>query len=233
MDRIEPDTDFSVTTGPLPASRKVYVAGTLHPGVNVPCRDIELHPSSGEEPLRVYDTSGPYSDPAVRIDIAAGLPPLREAWIRARGDVEDYDGREVRPEDNGGAEGARLVPAFPLRRRPLRARDGRAVTQLEYARAGIVTPEMEFVAIRENLGRARAAETGPRDGEDFGAAVPDWVTPEFVRDEVARGRAIIPANVNHPECEPMAIGRNFLVKINANIGNSTVEIAISYETIGL
>jgi phosphomethylpyrimidine synthase len=229
MNHIAKPGRISVTTGPLPASRKVHVAGERHPGLRVPLREIDLEPSAKEPPLRVYDTSGPYTDPAASIDIEAGLPRLRAAWIAARGDTEAYDGRTVRPEDNGFAEGERLVPEFPRRHRPLRAKAGRAVTQLDYARAGIVTPEMEFVAIRETLGRARAKEAAPRDGESFGAAIPDYVTPEFVRDEVARGRAIIPANINHAELEPMAIGRNFLVKINANIGNSAVTSSVAEE----
>ncbi|HEY9346010.1 MAG TPA: phosphomethylpyrimidine synthase ThiC, partial [Inquilinus sp.] len=174
-------------------------------------------------------TSGPYTDPAAEIAIDRGLPRLRKAWIEARGDVEAYDGRNLRPEDNGFVSGDRLTPEFQGRYRPLKATNGRAVTQLAYARAGIVTPEMEYVAIRENLGRERAREQAARDGESFGAAIPDYVTPEFVRDEVARGRAIIPSNINHPESEPMAIGRNFLVKINANIGNSAVTSSIAEE----
>ena len=141
-----------------------------------------------------------------------------------RGDVESYEGRHVKPEDNGFASGDRLTPEFPIRHRPLGARNGKAVTQLAYARAGIVTPEMEFIAIRENLGRTAILERIVRDGESLGAAIPDYVTPEFVRDEVARGRAVIPSNINHPEAEPMIIGRNFLFKINANIGNSAVTI---------
>jgi len=230
MADINARTEMKVTTGPLPSSRKVHVAGELYPDVRVAMREIDLEPSAGEPPLRVYDASGPYSDPNVRIDIMAGLPKLRQAWIEARGDVERYDGREVRPEDNGlRGFHQRAVDEFPnVERRPLRARPGQAVTQMAYARRGIVTPEMEYVAIRENLGRARAAEVR-RDGQDFGAAIPDYVTPEFVRDEVARGRAIIPANINHPEAEPMAIGRNFLVKINANIGNSAVASSVAEE----
>jgi phosphomethylpyrimidine synthase len=163
------------------------------------------------------------------LDLEAGLPRLREAWIRARGDVEEYTGREVRPEDNGFVANERLVPEFPAKRKPLRARDGFTVTQLEYARAGTITAEMEFVAIRENLGRDRIRATTERDGESFGAKIPDYVTPEFVRDEVAAGRAIIPANINHPESEPMIIGRNFLVKVNANIGNSAVTSSVAKE----
>jgi len=221
--------DPKVTTGALPASRKIYVPGIRHPDIRVPMREIALHPSAGEPPVTVYDSSGPYSDPAAEIEIARGLPRLREEWIVARGDTESYEGRRVLPADNGFAEGARLTPEFPVRHDPRRAIGGRAVTQLAYARAGIVTPEMEFVAIRENLGRAAAKEALERDGESFGAAIPDFVTPEFVREEVARGRAIIPANINHPESEPMAIGRNFLVKINANIGNSAVTSSMEEE----
>jgi phosphomethylpyrimidine synthase len=233
MPDILPQDLLEVTTGPLPASRKIHVPGRLHAGLAVPMREIDLSPASGEAPVRVYDTSGPYTDPAYRADIRRGLPELRRAWIEARGDVEAYEGRAIRPEDDGLRPGeTRRVPVFDRGdRRPLRARPGRAVTQLAYARAGIVTPEMEFVAIRENLGRERLREAAgaPRDGESFGAAIPDYVTPEFVREEVARGRAIIPASINHPESEPMAIGRNFLVKINANIGNSAVTSSVAEE----
>lgn len=220
---------IAVTTGPLPASRKVYLAGEQHPDIRVPVREIDLHPSAEEPPVRVYDTSGPYSDPRAAIDIEIGLPRQRESWIRARGDVQDTDPRIVRPEDNGFASGDRLVPEFPTRHRPMRAKDGAAVTQLAYARAGIVTPEMEYIAIRENMGREQLREQVERDGESFGAEIPDFITPEFVRDEIARGRAIIPANINHPETEPMIIGRNFLVKINANIGNSAVTSSVAEE----
>src|SRR5438132_1267757 len=213
---------MQVVSEPLPASRKVYESGSLHAGLRVPMREIDLHPSSGEPPLTVYDASGPYTDPAVAIDITRGLPRTRAAWISARGDIEPYPGRRVQPLDNGLAGGARGTPEFPGRRIPLRGRGGAAVTQLAYARAGLITPEMEFVAVRENLGRERRAASAAVDGNAWGASIPDYVTPEFVRSEVARGRAIIPANVNHPESEPMIIGRNFLVKINANIGNSAV-----------
>ncbi len=220
-----------ITTGALPASRKVQVPGTVHPGLRVAMREIDLEPGCGEKPVRVYDTSGPYTDPGHQADIRRGLPDLRGGWIAGRGDVAAYDGRAPQPGDDGLKPGeARRVPVFDRgARRPLRGLPGRAVTQLAYARAGIVTPEMEYVAIRENLGRSRLAELAARDGEDFGAAIPDFVTPEFVRDEVARGRAIIPNNVNHPESEPMAIGRNFLVKINANIGNSAVSSSVAEE----
>jgi phosphomethylpyrimidine synthase len=230
-----PDTfsaqGFRVTTGPLPASRKVHIGGAIHHDLRVAMREIDLAPSSGERPVRVYDTSGPYSDPAANIDIADGLPEIRRAWIQARGDVEAYEGRGVRPEDNGlKADETSSVPLFDRGEwQPLRAKPGRAVTQLAYARAGVVTPEMEYIAIRENLGRDRLKAGSLRDGESFGAAIPDYVTPEFVRDEVARGRAVIPANVNHPEAEPMIIGRNFLVKVNANIGNSAVTSSLAEE----
>jgi len=222
--------NFGVSTGALPASRKVYIAGRDHSDLRVALREIDLSPAAKEPPLRVYDPSGPYTDPAVAIDIERGLAPLRAPWIAARSDVEPQSGRAVRPEDNGlKADETSDVPIFDrAERQPLRAKAGRAVSQLAYARAGIITPEMEYIAIRENLGRERAGERA-RDGETFGAAIPDHVTPEFVRDEVARGRAIIPANINHPESEPMIIGRNFLVKINANIGNSIVTSSVAEE----
>ncbi|CAN7229686.1 phosphomethylpyrimidine synthase ThiC [Mesorhizobium caraganae] len=219
----------AVSTGPLPASRKIHKTGAIHPQIRVPMREISVHPTAGEPPVTVYDPSGPYTDPTVETSIEEGLARIRHEWIVARGDVEAYDGRHIRPEDNGFVTGERLTPEFPVRNRPLRAKAGKAVTQLAYARAGIITPEMEFVAIRENLGREVARGRLERDGESFGAALPDFVTPEFVRDEVARGRAIIPANINHPESEPMIIGRNFLVKINANIGNSAVTSSMAEE----
>ncbi|MFT8328005.1 phosphomethylpyrimidine synthase ThiC [Gluconobacter oxydans] len=214
----------AITTGPLPASSKVHIQGTLH-DIKVPMRQIEV---SNECPLNVYDSSGPYTDTAISIDIARGLADSRGDWLRQRGDVEEYDGRTITAADNGFAEGERLTPAFPNQRRPLRAVEDRAVTQMAYARAGVITPEMEFVAIRENIGRTQALKE-ERDGEDFGASIPDFVTPEFVRQEIASGRAIIPANINHRELEPMIIGRNFLVKINANIGNSAVTSSMEEE----
>ncbi|HZU64492.1 MAG TPA: phosphomethylpyrimidine synthase ThiC, partial [Novosphingobium sp.] len=219
--------DIGVTTGPIRGSAKIHV-GPL----KVAMREIALEPGSGEAPVRVYDTSGPYTDPAATIDIAAGLAPLRREWILARGDVEAYDARAVKPEDNGqlGPDRSGGVPPFPqVVRQPLRARAGANVSQMHYARRGIITPEMEYVAVRENLGRAALKEQLARDGQDWGAAIPDFVTGEFVREEVARGRAIIPNNINHPESEPMAIGRNFLVKINANIGNSAVASDVASE----
>jgi len=226
-----PPEPLPVTTGPLPASRKVHVAGERHRDLRVAMREINLAAAAQEPPLRVYDTSGPYTDPDHHADIRRGLPPLRAGWIAARGDVVAYHGRDPQPADDGLKPGeASHVPQFNrAARQVLRARAGAAPTQLAYARAGIITPEMEYVAIRENLGRDAARAALARDGEDFGASIPDHVTPEFVRSEVARGRAIIPANVNHPEIEPMAIGRNFLVKINANIGNSAVASSVAQE----
>ena len=219
-------TEMRVTTGPIRGSRKIHV-GPL----KVAMREIDLEPGSGEPPVRGYDTSGPYTDPNARIDIMAGLPALRRDWIIGRGDVEEYDARAIQPEDNGlkGPDRSGGVQPFPhVVKRPLRAKPGMNVSQMHYARRGIITPEMEYVAERENLGRARLAEY-VRDGQDWGAEIPDYVTPEFVREEVARGRAIIPSNINHPESEPMAIGRNFLVKINANIGNSAVASDVASE----
>ncbi|MBY8337996.1 phosphomethylpyrimidine synthase ThiC [Alteriqipengyuania sp. NZ-12B] len=221
-------TEIGVTTGPIRGSRKVHVAARTGSGVRVAMREIDLE--GGEPSLRVYDTSGPYTDPNVAIDINMGLPQLRREWIMARGDVEEYDAREVKPEDNGqlGPDRSGGVPQFPsVVKRPLRAKAGQNVSQMHYARKGIITPEMEYVAERENLGREMIARE--RDGQSWGAAIPDFITPEFVRDEVARGRAIIPNNINHPESEPMAIGRNFLVKINANIGNSAVASDVANE----
>ncbi|HMI41038.1 MAG TPA: phosphomethylpyrimidine synthase ThiC [Sphingomicrobium sp.] len=215
-----------ITTGPIRGSRKIHV-GPL----KVAMRAVDLEPSSGEPPLNLYDTSGPYTDPAVTTDIKAGLAELRAGWIRTRGDVEEVRARETRPEDNGlsGPDRSGGVEPFPnVRRTVLRAKPGHNVSQMHYARQGIITPEMEYVAIRENIGR-EMLRGHVRDGEDYGASIPDHVTPEFVRDEVARGRAIIPSNINHPESEPMAIGRNFLVKINANIGNSAVASDVASE----
>ena len=226
MADIPAKAEIGVTTGPIRGSRKIHVGPR-----RVAMREIHLEPSSGEPPVRVYDTSGPYTDPDAQIDIMAGLPALRRDWILGRGDVEAYDGRGVKPEDNGqlGPDRSGGVRPFPnVVKRPLRAKAGANVSQMHYARRGIITPEMEYVAERENLGRERLAEY-IRDGESFGASIPDYVTPEFVRDEVARGRAIIPSNINHPESEPMAIGRNFLVKINANIGNSAVASDVAAE----
>ena len=235
---------------PLPRSRKIYETGS-RPDLRVPFREISqddtptMYGGEVNPPLTVYDASGPYTDPDAAIDIRAGLPALRAAWIAERGDTETLDG----PTSHYGRtrlEDPRLdALRFQLKRKPLRARSGRNVTQMHYARQGIITPEMEFVAIRENLRREQYIDSlrasGPEGdklakrllrqhpGQSFGAATPVAITPEFVRDEIARGRAIIPANINHPETEPMIIGRNFLVKINANIGNSALGSSISDE----
>jgi phosphomethylpyrimidine synthase len=221
-----------VTTGPLTGSRKVYSAPDCHDDLAVPLREIGLAKESGEPPLRVYDTSGPYTDPDTEIDVQRGLPPLRMPWIEARGGVETYPGRAVKPEDNGNVGKDHLARTFAADRQPLRGLAGRPFTQLELARAGIVTREMVYIAHRENIGRRRVAEEAEArlaDGMSFGADLPASVTPEFVRSEVERGRAIIPANINHPESEPMIIGRNFLTKINANIGNSAVTSSVEEE----
>jgi phosphomethylpyrimidine synthase len=224
------DAEPRVTTGAFASSRKVYLPGQRHRAIRVALREIDLEAASGEKPVRVYDTSGAYSDPQETTDIHRGLAELRRSWIVARGDVEEVAGRGIKPEDNGLRRGEDSnVPVFDrAARRVLRAKPGKSVTQLAYARAGIITSEMEYVAIRENLGREQMWE-GARDGESFGASIPDFVTPEFVRDEIARGRAIIPNNINHPETEPMIIGRNFLVKVNANIGNSIVTSSVAEE----
>ena len=219
----------TVTTGPLPASKKIFQAGIAFPDIRVPMRAIAVHPTAGEPDVVVYDPSGPYTDPNHVTEIAEGLPRIRESWIAARGDTEAYEGRVVKPEDNGNLPADKLTPEFPVRNVPRRATGAKSVSQYEYARAGIVTAEMEFVAIRENLGRQAAKEAMERDGEPFAASTPDFITADWVREEVASGRAIIPANINHPELEPMAIGRNFLVKINANIGNSAVTSSMAEE----
>src|SRR5213083_1724929 len=262
----------------LPNSRKVYVSGRLHEDVRVPFREITLAPTKSmngdieaNDPVRVYDTSGPWGDPDFHGDVTKGLPPLRAKWIRSRGDVESVAGRTVTPADDGYLSAVHAQhaqrgngnsksqapsskhlstlnsqPSTLSKQKPLRASANHPVTQLWYARQGIITPEMEFIAIRENMGSAGAlpapfgaspngSETARNDlgfahpGESFGANIQREITPEFVRQEVARGRAIIPANINHPESEPMIIGRNFLVKINANIGNSAVASSIEEE----
>ncbi len=249
----EPNTESKFQ---FPNSARVYVEGSS-PDIRVPMREVHLNVTRGmngsiEEnaPVRIYDSSGPWGDPNARCSVHDGVPALRREWITSRGDVEEYEGRDVVPQDDGYlTEGAReyalvkdkaRLELFPgARRRPLRAKPGHAVTQMHYAKRGIVTPEMEFIAIRENMGRARgfeSAKNGDRSaldfqhaGQSFGAKLPTHITAEFVREEVARGRAIIPANINHPESEPMIIGRNFLVKINANIGNSAVASSIEEE----
>ncbi len=221
---------------PPPNSRKVYLPGS-RPDIRVPMREIWQTDSPGASgPQRnpavlVYDTSGPYTDPSARIDVRAGLAPLRRRWIEERGDTEELPGPSSEYARRRLADPRMEESRFPAPPRPRRARPGAAVTQMHYARRGLVTPEMEFVAIREGQRRHDLAEAMARQhrGEPFGAQLPGEVTPEFVRDEVARGRAIIPANVNHPESEPMVIGRNFLVKINANIGNSAIASGIAEE----
>ncbi|MEQ9520811.1 MAG: phosphomethylpyrimidine synthase ThiC, partial [Parvibaculum sp.] len=226
----------NVTTGPLPASSKVFTTPDMAKDIKVAHREIELHPSAMEPPVRVYDTSGPYSDPNAVIDLEKGLPRTRTAWVEERGHVVSYEGRDVRPEDNGFSGGnvgeKHLARAFPIVNRPYKGDGTGPVTQFEFARAGIITKEMIYIAERENLGRKQAVDNAAHklaEGESFGAALPEFVTPEFVRQQVADGLAIIPANINHPELEPMIIGRNFLVKINANIGNSAVTSSVAEE----
>src|SRR5947209_17839114 len=212
--RSNPDTTLpAVTTGPLPSSRKIFVSPDDAPDLRVPLREILLSEGAGEPNLPVYDTSGPYTDTSVTIDVNAGLPRPRTAWVKERGGVEEYQGRDIKPVDNGNVSGDRAAAAFKAHHKPLRGIDGHKITQLEFARAGIITKEMIYVATRENLGRKiklERAEAALADGESFGASVPAFVTPEFVRSEIARGRAIIPCNINHGELEPMIIGRNFL-----------------------
>ncbi|MGD0816045.1 MAG: phosphomethylpyrimidine synthase ThiC [Verrucomicrobiota bacterium] len=218
----------------LPNSKKVFVPGKRHSDIRVPFREITLNPSqtrdgrsAANESVRVYDCSGPWGDEAFAGTVQEGLPGLRRDWIARRGDVEAVEGRRADSPANGQAMSGRSRPHL------LRARAGKVVTQMHYARQGIITPEMEFIAIRENMGREETPGGGDlwrqHPGHSFGAAIPARITPEFVCDEVARGRAIIPCNINHPELEPMIIGRNFLVKINANIGNSAVASSIEEE----
>ena len=235
------------TREPHPASTKIYVPGQVHPEIRIPMRQVAL--SNGES-ATLYDTSGPYTDPTAHIDVRAGLPDLRTPWIVARGDTEGYVGRDAKAVDDGTRREDRTDPSDPefqriaalraqaagLQRSPRRAMAGANVSQMHYARRGIITPEMEFISIRENSQREWMKEyLGDEEralrlrGQGMGAQLPEFVTPEFVRDEVARGRAVIPANINHPEVEPMIIGRNFLVKINANIGNSAVTSSIEEE----
>lgn len=238
---------LSLTREPFPASRKIYVPGQVHADLRVPMREVSL--SNGES-ATLYDTSGPYTDPAADIDVRRGLVALRTPWIEARGDTEIYTGRATQAVDDGTRREDRTDPSDPeaqriaalraqaagLQRTPRRAKAGANVSQMHYARRGIITPEMEYIALRENTTREWMAEyLGDAEraarvrGNAMGAQLPEFVTPEFVRDEVARGRAIIPANINHPELEPMIVGRNFLVKINANIGNSAVTSSIEEE----
>jgi phosphomethylpyrimidine synthase len=243
----------TVTTGPIAGSRKVYAAPEAAPDLRVPLREIALSEGAGEEPVRIYDPSGVYTEADAAIDVEKGLKRARIAWVRERGGVEEYDGRPIKPVDNGNVSGKHLARNFPNTPKPLRAVEPFAhsrasgnpelgprlrgderlpLTQLEWARAGVITKEMIYVAERENLGRKKMLDVAQErhdDGESFGASVPLFVTPEFVRSEVARGRAIIPSNINHGELEPMAIGRNFLTKINANIGNSAVTSSVEEE----
>ena len=247
------DEKVEISTDPIsPNSKKVYVNGTLHPDIKVPFREISLSPSTtisgngngndnghhkenSESSILVYDTSGPYTDPEAKIDIREGLQPIRLPWIMGREDVEYYDARTILPKDDGYRDGENPnTERFPkTRSQVLRAKPGQNVTQMHYAKKGIITPEMEFIAIRENQKRKQWIEDAEREnrlkGNSFGANLQNEITPEFVREEVARGRAIIPANINHLESEPMIIGRNFLVKINSNIGNSAVSSSIEEE----
>ena len=221
-----------VTTGALPASRKIYSVPETASDLRVPLREIALSDAAKEAPLPVYDTSGPYTDPNVSIDVEKGLARQRVQWAKERGGIEEYEGRPIQPLDNGNATGKYLARAFPNTPKPMRGVGDAPVTQYEYAKRGIITKEMIYVAERENLGRKKMlerAEAALADGEQFGGSLPAFITPEFVRDEIARGRAIIPANINHAELEPMIIGRNFLVKINANIGNSAVTSSVEEE----
>jgi phosphomethylpyrimidine synthase len=240
----------AITCGPLPGSAKIYVTSAHDASVKVPLRQITLT-DPNEAPVTVYDTSGPYTDTGAQIDLEAGLPRPRIEWVKERGGVEAYQGRAIKPEDNGNASGDHLARQFPIGHQPLRGIEGDSksgnrlwdkspvknigsapITQYEFARAGIITKEMVYVAERENLGRKQVLERAAealKDGESFGAALPAFITPEFVREEIAKGRAIIPCNINHGELEPMIIGRNFLVKINANIGNSAVSSSIEEE----
>jgi len=238
---------MTTTDSFYPNSQRIYLAGKIHPDLRVSLREISQSPSrlqdgrtEENEKICVYDTSGPWGDPDFRGDVDQGLPPLRRAWILSRGDVEEYQGRPTLPVDDGYLSEVHVESAkrngrrgqlelFPgLKRATLRGSGGHPVTQLWHAREGIITPEMEYIAIRENLRseeqRAAASANGDRH-----KGIPDYITAEFVREEVARGRAIIPANINHPELEPMIIGRNFLIKINANIGNSAVASGIEEE----
>ena len=232
-----PASNDILTRDPLPASHKTYISGEIHPEIKVPMRAITL---TNGETVTVYDTSGPYTDPNIKIDVAQGIPTVRKDWIANRNDVEAYEGRIIDPKDNGYKNRTQMETAIAgassLMRQPLRAKAGQNVTQLHYARQGIITPEMEFIAIRENQRRdmtRRYLNDPEREarlkGENFGANLLEDITPEFVRKEVAEGRAVIPANINHPESEPMIIGRNFLVKVNANIGNSATTSSIGEE----
>ena len=244
MEKSDGSKQKSVSTGPLPASKKVYIHSHDRPDVAVGMRTIvltKIGPTEsnghGDQALVVYDTSGPYTDPSVETDIRKGLEPLRLNWIKARGDTEEVSASYTNGDGKHSSKRKGLTEPFPeaAKRPVLRAKAGGNVSQMHYAKKGVVTPEMEYIAMRENSGRQQASENGVNGsarthaGNSFGAALPAEITPEFVRGEVARGRAIIPANINHPESEPMIIGRNFLVKINANIGNSAVASSVEEE----
>lgn len=223
-----------ITLGPLPASQKIYVQSEKFADVKVAMRQVKLAETSETKNFTIYDPSGPYTDQDFldKIDVNKGLPKIRQNWINERGDVESYEGREVKPEDNGILIGKAkpTAPEFDLSDFvPQKAKAGKKPTQMAYAKAGIITKEMEYVAIRENINREKLIQNSRYSGETFGAPCPDIITAEFVREEIAKGRAIIPNNINHPESEPMIIGRNFLVKINANIGNSAIFSGVEEE----
>jgi phosphomethylpyrimidine synthase len=249
-------SNFNVTTGALPSSKKTYISAPSNDAVKVPMREIILSDAANEPNLYVYDTSGIYTEEGMNVDIQQGLPKVRQGWTEMRGDIEYYDGRALKPEDNGYKEWqaahASNVPQFGhVPAKPARAKAGGNVTQMHYAKRGIITEEMEYIAVRENEARQeylenwknypagygkieaglnrRSRSDNAHAANPFGAQIPAIITPEFVRDEVARGRAIIPANINHTELEPMIIGRNFKVKINANIGNSAVTSSVGDE----
>ncbi|EJF89781.1 phosphomethylpyrimidine synthase ThiC [Bartonella melophagi] len=219
----------SVSCSPFPSSRKIYQQSSLFANVRVPLREISLTDGCDEKSLNVYDTSGPYTDKDAVIDITKGLPAISEPWLSERADTESYPARSVKPEDNGYTHDNNLTPAFEQKRPILRAKNGKTITQMAYARAGIITAEMEYVAIRENESLTEQEQQKTALNEAFSTSIPKIYTAEFVRNEVACGRAIIPKNINHPECEPMIIGRNFRVKINANIGNSAVTSSMAEE----
>ena len=227
-----------ITRQPFPNSKKIYVSGKIHPELKVAMREIELSDTKDSltgklkpnESVTVYDTSGPYTDPEKKIDVHSGIERIKEQWIIGRGDVEQLDGFSSEYCNERLNDSSLDHMRFSLLKKPLRAKKGKNVTQLHYAKQGIITPEMEYIAIRENQRIDEMTEiTKQHKGEHFGAAIPDKITPEFVREEVARGRAVIPSNINHPEAEPMILGRNFLVKINANIGNSATTSSIEEE----
>ncbi|MDF4222198.1 phosphomethylpyrimidine synthase ThiC [Maribacter sp. M208] len=227
-----------ITRKPFPNSQKIYVPGKLYPEIKVAMREITLTDTidsltkkkTPNEPVTVYDTSGPYTDPNIEIDVHAGIERIRENWIRERGNVEELDTYSSKYCNERLNDKSLDHMRFKLLKKPLRAKKGENVTQLHYAKKGIITPEMEYIAIRENQRIDEMTQIREQHkGEHFGASIPQKITPEFVRDEVARGRAVIPSNINHPEAEPMILGRNFLVKINANIGNSAVTSSIEEE----